>query len=196
MDGHIVYYPDNFQYDDTPVFSEEWLWREYWDKGLSVASISDECGVSQYYIESLFVEYGIPKRKPVGAYLSWKATNRITGLMQSGKLSTERTSIELALYGELDRLHIGHTPQYSPQGYSRIYDAFVHPDILVEMQGDYWHSRPEQQIVDEHKEAWAYDHGYKYAVIWECEIKEIGIGQLVADRILIHMKGKDNEYSS
>jgi len=193
MDGHIVYYPDNFQYDDTPVFSEEWLWREYWDKGLSMRAIADKYGTSILNISELLYEYGIQRRERGGAYLAWLAGRRMETLIASGKMHMEPTSIEIALYGELDRLGIEHIRQYSPEGFPKIYDAFVHPNVLVETHGDYWHSSPKALINDEKKEAWAYDNGYVYVAIWEHEINEIGIVILVADRIVIQLKGNDNE---
>jgi len=193
MGRHVIHYPDAFGYDNVPLYSEEWLWREYWDNGLSVADIADKYSVTQYHVENLFIEHDVPKRKAAGAFLRWKSTNRIVALMTSGSLSRNRTSIERALYGELDKLGIEYTPQYSPQGYPKIYDAFIQPNILVEVHGDYWHSRLGVRLNDEHKEAWAYDNGHILVVIWEHEIKELGIEPLVADRILAQVGGKGDD---
>jgi hypothetical protein len=96
------------------------------------------------------------------------------------------TSIEIEVAGVLDACGIEHRSQYRPDGYSRIYDEFVAPDILIEVQGDYWHGpeRPEVQERDVEKAVWAEGNGYHLVVMWEHEIRELGAWPLVRNRVL------------
>ncbi len=94
------------------------------------------------------------------------------------------TSIELQIAAALDILGIEHTPQYRPDGYSRIYDEFIPPSVFIEIQGDYWHGPnfPEHQQRDAEKAQWAEDNGFELITIWEHEIKERGAWAIIAQR--------------
>lgn len=95
------------------------------------------------------------------------------------------TSIELALAAALDICGIEHTSQYRPDGYSKIYDEFVPPNMLIEAHGNYWHGPKclENQRRDAEKAAWAEENGYHLVIIWEHEIKERGAWALVHERV-------------
>lgn len=99
------------------------------------------------------------------------------------------TSIELQVAAALDVLGLEHKSQYRPDGYSRVFDEFVLPNILIEAQGDYWHTRDGQPERDAEKAAWAKEHGYDLIIIWESEINEFGAWSLVAQRVLPLTKG-------
>jgi len=92
------------------------------------------------------------------------------------------TSIEIQIAAALDIMGIEHQTQYRPEGYSRIYDEFIPPHTLIEVQGDYWHGpkRPENQKRDAQKAQWAAENGFELLVIWEHEIKERGARAIVA----------------
>jgi len=91
------------------------------------------------------------------------------------------TTIELQVAAALDILGIEHEPQYRPDGHSRIYDEFVPPNTLIEIQGDYWHGDafPEHQKRDAEKAQWAAENGYELIAIWEHEIKERGAWAII-----------------
>lgn len=96
-------------------------------------------------------------------------------------------STEVPLIAALDICGIEHKSQYRPDGYGRIYDEFVPPNILIEIHGDYFHSEeffPGIQKRDTEKAAWAEKNGYHLIIIWEREIKEQGAWSLVHGRIL------------
>lgn len=96
------------------------------------------------------------------------------------------TSIELQVAAALDIMGVEHESQYRPDDYSRIYDEFVPPNILIEVHGDYFHSEEYFSGIekrDAEKAAWAKDHGYKLIVIWEHEINEVGAWSLVMERV-------------
>ena len=96
------------------------------------------------------------------------------------------TSIELQVAAALDIMGIEHTPQYRPDGYSRIYDEFVPPNTLIEINGDYFHSEehfPGIERRDAEKAQWAEENGFGLVVLWEHEIKEQGAWALVMERV-------------
>lgn len=94
------------------------------------------------------------------------------------------TSIEIAVSDALDELNVAHEMQFRPEGYSRIYDELVYPNVLIEVQGDYWHSPPEARERDEEKAVWAQEHGYHLIEMWEHEINSTGAIGLVVERVL------------
>ena len=42
--------------------------------------------------------------------------------------------------------------------------------ILIEVDGEYWHNYPDGTDVDREKEKMAKDHGYKLVRIWGAEV--------------------------
>jgi len=97
------------------------------------------------------------------------------------------TSIEVQVADALNRLGVEHQPQYRPDGYSRIYDELVPPDVLIEVHGDYWHSTKKARKRDAEKAAWAEENGYHLVIIWEHEIQEQGALPLVTERVIPHL---------
>ncbi len=95
------------------------------------------------------------------------------------------TGIELEVAAALEIMGIERMPQYRPDGTRYTYDEFVFPNILIEVNGDYWHGDnfPEQQQRDVQKAQWAEDNGYKLVTIWEHEIKQVGAWALVMQRV-------------
>jgi G:T-mismatch repair DNA endonuclease (very short patch repair protein) len=94
------------------------------------------------------------------------------------------TSIELQIAHALEEMGIEHESQYRPTGCSYVFDEFIAPNILVEIQGDYWHNLPKGRKRDAKKKAWAINSGYDFVVIWEHDIKECAAMSLVKERIL------------
>lgn len=96
------------------------------------------------------------------------------------------TSIEIKTSAALSIAGVEYTDQYRPAGYSRVYDFFIPPNILIECHGDYWHGpkRPKNQKRDIEKKLWAKENGYYLVVLWEHEINELGAWPLIKNRIL------------
>lgn len=90
------------------------------------------------------------------------------------------TSIELQIIAALDIMGIDHQSQFRPDGISWVYDEFVPPNMLIEVQGTYWHSLPKNQERDAEKARWAEGHGYKLIEIWDTEIEQHGAWSIVA----------------
>jgi len=98
------------------------------------------------------------------------------------------TSIELQVAAALDIVGIEHAPQYRPDGYTRVYDEFIPPDTLMEINGDYFHSEehfPGIQKRDAEKAQWAKEHGYELIVIWEHEIRDCGAWAMIMQKGLL-----------
>lgn len=108
------------------------------------------------------------------------ASGKMDGVFQSP------TSIEIIVSDALDEMDIKHEIQYRPNGYSRIFDEFIPPCLLIEVNGNYWHGpeRPEQQKRDAEKMRWAKNHGFIPIVFWEHEIEKYGAEDLIRERIL------------
>ena len=84
----------------------------------------------------------------------------------------------------LDTLGVGHEPQFRPPGYSRVYDELVFPDVLIEVQGDYFHSLDGVAERDTEKADWAIENGFNIVALWEHEIHKDGALRLVKERVL------------
>ena len=108
-----------------------------------------------------------------GSRASW-ARGDHDGVFQSP------TSIELQVAAALDIMGIEHESQHRPNDCRWPFDEFVPPNILIEVQGDYWHSLPEKQERDAEKAQWAEEHGFNLIAIWEHEIKAQGAWATVA----------------
>jgi len=198
-EARLLIYADEFDYsEDASYLSEEWLWRKYWDEMMTLEEISAEYHISRFELASLMRQYEIPRRAVNSDFTKLSRSRKMTAHYQRGDIDFNKgyTSIEVALYEALSELDLPYEEQFSPDGYSKIYDAIIFPDILVEIHGDYWHSLPTALINDEEKLAWAHDNNYRLVVIWEHEISEFGIGQLIESRILPLMeRTEENDYS-
>lgn len=91
------------------------------------------------------------------------------------------TSIERQVAAALDIMSIEHVPQYRVDGSGWVFDEFVPPATLIEVQGDYWHSLPSNQQRDVEKAQWAQDNGFELIEIWEHEINAHGAWSIIAN---------------
>lgn len=83
--------------------------------------------------------------------------------------------------GIITRLQEGGVPVV-PQvklGQNWVFDGAINgTKILVEIHGDYWHTRPEVRERDIRKQLWASREGYQIVTIWESEYNEDPDGKL------------------
>lgn len=95
------------------------------------------------------------------------------------------TSVEIKISNVLDKEGIAHISQFSPRGYSRVYDELVYPNVLIEIHGDYWHGPnfPKTQERDKEKAQWAEENEYFLVTIWEHEITDCGAEELIIERV-------------
>jgi very-short-patch-repair endonuclease len=86
-------------------------------------------------------------------------------------LRTSQTSIELRMQKLLDELNIRYETQKPIGRY--IVDIYIPGfNLIVECDGDYWHSLPERKKHDQKRNAWLRSQGYKIIRLWEHEIKK------------------------
>lgn len=94
------------------------------------------------------------------------------------------TLIEVATADALASCGVRFEKEWRPDGYSRVFDFYVPPDLLIEVQGDYWHSRDGMAERDAQKAMWAEANGYRLVEIWEHEISEKGALEIVKQRVV------------
>lgn len=96
------------------------------------------------------------------------------------------TDIEKKIYDALDDLHILHWPQYKPMGCRFVYDEFLPPNVLLEIDGTYWHSLEKMKKRDIRKTAWAIANGYYLKRISETELKNQDAMSIIVDDEIIN----------
>lgn len=84
----------------------------------------------------------------------------------------------------LDKLGLEYTYQFEAKDIGRFFDFYCQ-GVLIEIDGDYWHSNPllyeeselnrtqkRAQKVDDYKNRWALLHGFPIVRIWEHDIRK------------------------
>lgn len=78
------------------------------------------------------------------------------------------SAIEQEIIGKIRDLNIPIVEQVKFNTW--VFDGAVNGTrLLIEIHGDYWHSRPEVQERDERKQEWADQNGYFILTIWEAD---------------------------
>lgn len=84
----------------------------------------------------------------------------------------EQSQVEEEIVSKLVSLGLPLVPQVK-LGNNWIFDGAVNgTKVLIEIHGDYWHTRPEVQERDGRKQAWADQNGYLILTIWEADYRE------------------------
>jgi hypothetical protein len=94
------------------------------------------------------------------------------------------TSIEIATAEALTGFELIYKQEYRPDDYSRPFDFLVGENLLIEVQGDYWHNRPGARERDAEKAQWAQENGYQLVEFWEYEIHDMGATELIRERVI------------
>jgi len=96
-------------------------------------------------------------------------SRRCTSVYAVQAMPTNGTSIERAVDAMLSTIAIIYVPQFK-LGYW-VCDFFVPAsNLVVECDGDYWHSLPKAILNDKRKDAWLKKHRYKLLRLTETEI--------------------------
>jgi very-short-patch-repair endonuclease len=91
----------------------------------------------------------------------------------------EQSQVEQEIVSRLQALGLPLVPQVK-LGNNWVFDGAVNGTrIIVEIHGDYWHTRPEVQERDARKQEWADANGYLILTIWETEYREDPDGSLL-----------------
>ena len=134
---------------------------------------------------------GVPKPKPEGfgiGRVQSEATRKkmsdtaIKNILKTGKV--KRSNLEYIFEGILVSLEVKYTHSHHIPSINKIYDFYLpEHNILIEVDGDFWHCHPEkfplpecktQKINienDKLKTQWAINNGYKLLRFWENDIK-------------------------
>jgi very-short-patch-repair endonuclease len=84
----------------------------------------------------------------------------------------EQSAVELEIVSRLQALGVPVVPQVK-LGQNWVFDGAVNGTrLLIEVHGDYWHTRPEVQERDARKQAWADREGYQIVTIWEAAYQQ------------------------
>jgi len=168
-------------YEKKLYHDPDWLRQKYINEQLTTRQIADLANTHSTTISTWLGKFGIPARdKQESVTIAWER-----GAYDGRSMVISPTGIEIAVSEALDALRITHVAQHRPDGCTFVYDEFVPPDILVEVNGDYWHGPdwPENQARDAQKELWALENDYRFVVIWEGEIMERGAKALIQERV-------------
>lgn len=86
-------------------------------------------------------------------------------------LPTHSTSIEIAIWDELDRRSIPFEKHKTVLNLTQP-DAFIEPNICIYSDGDYWHNLPKNKNQDQYVNEGLRRAGYRVFRFWEYEIKK------------------------
>lgn len=102
-----------------------------------------------------------------GRFCSRECVGAYTSSLQGGR----RSSIEVAVEAELEKMGVDFVPQ---EKFGRFLVDFYLPsmNLVIECDGDYWHSRPEVVARDKRKNKWMERNGVNLARITESDIRE------------------------
>ncbi len=89
------------------------------------------------------------------------------------------SEVEEEIIGRLKELGLPIVPQVK-LGNNWVFDGAVNgTTMLVEIHGDYWHTRPEVKERDQRKQVWADQNGYLIVTLWENEYQQDPDGALL-----------------
>jgi very-short-patch-repair endonuclease len=99
----------------------------------------------------------------------------------------EQSQVEIEIVSKLQAMGVPLVPQVKINNW--VFDGAIDgTKILVEIHGDYWHTRPEVKERDGRKSVWAMLNGYWILVIWEKEYQTVALRDLVLSNVLEHYK--------
>lgn len=179
----------------------EWLRRMYWENDLSLTGLAEMISCGWVTMRGYFRLYEIPLRSRSEATKisrqrpEWRraqseglraahARGAYDGVYKSP------SQLELKVAETLDTLDIPYEQQFRPNGMSRPFDFFLTgTDVLIEVQGVYWHSGEEMKAWDLKKAQGANERGYRVLEIWEDTIWDLGVEEAV--RVTLTRGGND-----
>jgi len=148
--------------------SEEWLRQKYCVEGLTLIEMGKLAASSAMIIRKWMIRLGVPVKsrgdRMQERWLAGKPTCVNPG---------QPTTLENRVAGALTAFDIGFVPQFSPVGTESVYDFFVEPDCLIEVQGKHWHKDDKSKKRDKRKKVWAVDNGFRFFEINEDEMNGI-----------------------
>lgn len=164
----------------TPIFSKNQLEALYFEENLSLFEIAERLGYpNSASVAEDFKIYNIERRsyKEAGQLLYAKRPEKrelhrqqfytgITGPKTTKISSLEKKFIEWAISQSVEYVH-----QFQIRSTWHRYDFLIkNTNVIVEMDGDFWHSKPDHVLRDSKFDDTARRHGYIVIRIRESEL--------------------------
>ena len=178
----------NIEYNKNHKLTRDVLFKLYWVDLLDMYEIADMFNVSASGILYRMRKYDIPSRnKSDAAKLLYKknpglreihrknANNGITGIFRKGN-NYKNTNIEKMFEDYCIFENIVYNKQFQIYPGGHRYDFLVNSNILVELDGSYWHDRDNQRIKDDNHDNEARLNGYIIFRFSDLIIKETNGG--------------------
>lgn len=134
------------------------LEKLFFEDGMGQKEISESYGVSKALVSKKMKYYNI-NVKSVGQSRYWSADKKdhfrmlanigVIGVFRNKNWKYHSTSIENFFIKECEKLNINYKRQYPIEKYGHQYDFYIPKyNLLVEMDGEYFHNLPNQKIKD------------------------------------------------
>lgn len=94
------------------------------------------------------------------------------------------SNLEWSVADALDKLDVMYVQQYRLPGYARVYDFYISDqNLLVEVDGMYWHSLYDAKCVDAEKDYVAVMRGFRILRIKEEDMESMGVLEIVQQTV-------------
>jgi len=162
--------------------TKEGLEKLFFEDGLGQREIAEFYKVSKALVCKKMKQYGIDV-KSVGQSRYWNDSRRehfrmlantgVVGVFRNENWKYRSTSIENFFIEECERLDISYKRQYSIEKYGHQYDFYIQKyNLLVEMDGEYFHNLPHQKVKDLEQIERSVELGYNIVRITDKQIKK------------------------
>lgn len=162
--------------------TKEELEKLFFVDGLGQKEIAEYYKVSKALVCKKMKQYGIDV-KSVGQSRYWNDSRRehfrmlanagVVGVFRNKNWKYHSTSIENFFIGECERLNISYKRQYPIEKYGHQYDFYISKyNLLVEMDGGYFHNLPHQKVKDLEQMEKSKKLGYNIVRITDKQIKK------------------------
>lgn len=156
----------------------DWLRQRYIVEGWTGVQIGNLCDVHTKKVYTWMEVHGVERRASMSGHKGPWPRNA------AGRKVPPSSSLERKAAKALDILGIEYETQYQVKGWPYYFDIFVPPNVLVECQGEAWHTGIDDVRRDQRKARVARDYGFKLVTLWGEEMRERGALVLLEERVL------------
>jgi len=160
--------------------TKEEIEKLFFEDGLGQKEIAEYYKVSKTLVCKKMKQYCIDV-KSVGQSRYWNDSRRehfrmlantgVVGVFRNQNWKYHSTSIEKFFIDECERLNISYKRQYPIEKYGHQYDFYIEKyNLLVEMDGEYFHNLPNQKVKDLEQMQRCVELGYTIVRITDKEI--------------------------
>lgn len=160
--------------------TKEEIEKLFFEDGLGQREIAEYYKVSKALVCKKMKQYCIDV-KSVGQSRYWNDSRRehfrmlantgVVGVFRNQNWKYHSTSIEKFFIDECERLNISYKRQYPIEKYGHQYDFYIEKyNLLVEMDGEYFHNLPNQKVKDLEQMQRCVELGYTIVRITDKEI--------------------------